>query len=373
MKSYLDNIQVRFHQLLQNFLNGYTLDRKSKILYPLLDKNIIPTEWSEMILALGEELPKTSAYLKNNNNGDPASVARLISIFYSEFYSKGKEGTTKCEVRIGKDFEAWHNDASKIQDKKLGIVYKIKTHVTRNLSSEIVDFFVHGSFSTLDYTEWSDLDLIAIVKNETLADYNRLLSLRKKLIKLNKILFYNDPLQHHGCNIICEPEMNYYPSSFFPPNLFSYSTSFYGTKSLQFIVRDSSKEALALLKGHLSSADMYFDKTRPSLYDWKLFCHTILLIPALYLENKHIYVYKRHSYEQAKEDFASKEWAIVERIGEVRNNFFFNPLWVNILLRLSPSYWQPKIVLMFYPKAPKHLNEIKTEVHNFTNAVRTKI
>ncbi|MFC1864250.1 nucleotidyltransferase domain-containing protein [Chloroflexota bacterium] len=373
MKSQLDNIQVRFHQLLQSFLNGYTLDRKSKILYPLVDKNIVSEELLTRILALEREMPKTSYYLRNSSLGSPTSIAKFISLFYSEFYSKKLEGTTKSEVQIGKDFGEWHREASQIQDKKLGIVYKIKKYVEKNISAEIVDFFIHGSFSTLDYTKWSDLDLLVIVKTETLADYSRLLHLRKKLIALNKFLFYNDPLQHHGCNVLGEEEMDYYPPSFFPPHLFGYSTSFYGTKNLQFRVRDSGKEVLGLLEGHLGSTERYFNKSIPSLYDWKLFCHNVLLIPTLYLEARDIYAYKKFSFEKARKEFTPEEWSAVERISKIRDSFYFNPLWAKLLLKCSPSYWPLVIVLMFFPRAPQHTNEIKNEVFNFAHAIRREI
>jgi predicted nucleotidyltransferase len=363
------DILYRFHSHLESFLNGYTLSHISKIFYPVIDYNTV--FWCSEISKqeCQKEFPKTSELLISGKNLSSREVAAMISSFYRELDEKIPK-PKKDYVEIWRDYKEWLKEANAIWEPKLEIIPKIKDYVDHDLKDYVVDFFIHGSFSTLDYTKWSDLDLLIILKKETVEDTKKLIAVRKKIIKLNKSLFLNDPLQHHGIFIIAEPEMGTYIQSFFPTELFKYSTAFYGTKKLMFNVIPSRMYVRNVLKSLLNYIKHFPDNF--SLYDWKLFCHAILLIPSLYIEAKGRYIYKKFSFDAAKGDFSKGDWEVIEQISRLRRVFYYNPFWTKLFL-IMPTYWYLVAFIRFFIKGPKNVDDLIKKGKRFAEAVEEKV
>lgn len=369
----IDDIHYEFYSLLNSFLNGFTLSRISKLFYPFMDVNNIPLEINKIITRL-PEVSRTVHHLGVKRITNSEQFAVLVSVFCQSLLNISTNDSKKEKVLINifQSYEAWLNKAVDRNDfkSKLEIITKIKKTMDV-IKSYIIDSFLLGSFSTLDYTKWSDIDILLILKKNTIESSNDLLKVRRIVMKINKLLFTNDPLQHHGIFIISELDMKRYNQAFMPIENFRYSTSFYNTKYLEFSLIDSNKFILKELKS-IKDNIKNFAVNNINIYDWKLFCHIVLLIPVLYLEAKGIYVYKKFSFEIARKDFNSSEWEVIETMTRLREEFYFNPPWTKVFL-LLPSFWCLVYFIKLFIKYRKDVSDIVVRSKKFINAVEEKL
>lgn len=316
--------QLEMHEAMEDFVNGYTLENSSKLFFPLVDRNIL----------FGRSMKGKEA-------------AKLISDFYRKYRSGGK----KKKIKIGKNFSEWKKKA---RGTRTNIIKDIRNYVQREMRPYIVDFFIHGSFSTMDISEWSDIDSLVILRREVVEDPELLLRVRKKMMGINKMLLLNDPLQHHGVFVVTEHELENYRQSFLPVEVLGYSTSFFGTKNLQVRINTSKEDARKILKEHINYIKRFKSN---SLYDWKLFCHIMLLLPLLYLQARGKYMYKKFSFSKARPMFG-KEWSVIDEFSAIRKGFSYRPKWNRVIVKLSPNFWYPLALTRIFVKAPEETEHL---------------
>ena len=63
--------------------------------------------------------------------------------------------------------------------KQLEPIPQLYKYTTDHLSEHLIGFYLHGSFSTLDPVEYSDLDTLMIVKKSVVNDPEKLYELRE--------------------------------------------------------------------------------------------------------------------------------------------------------------------------------------------------
>ena len=102
---------------------------------------------------------------------------------------------------------------------------------------------IHGSMSTMDYTPYSDIDLLAIITRDAAKDPVALLALRKAMRQVCSVLYEYDPLQHHGVFFCTEYELTHYPEAFLPIASLQRARQFGGSCVLNIAPRDSLFEA----------------------------------------------------------------------------------------------------------------------------------
>ncbi|MBI3556191.1 MAG: nucleotidyltransferase domain-containing protein [Deltaproteobacteria bacterium] len=215
--------------------------------------------------------------------------------------------------------------ASELASPFLRPLAELQAYVSRSFSSEeLVGFYVHGSFATMDYSEnFSDLDTLVILRKEVADDPKWAMDVKRRLSRSNTFLYLMDPLQHHHHFTLTEYDLAHYFEPIFPLILFEYAvelTGFGNKLTFHCHTPDSSlREPLAASLG-------YFESYWPSMqrlraYDVKNAVSNILLLPALYLQCKTgKYLYKRDTFERAKPDFEPALWSIVERASQVRGS-----------------------------------------------------
>ena len=125
------------------------------------------------------------------------------------------------------------NDIEIVVDEYTGnnpYVIKMKDVLRESLQETLRGVFVHGSLGTYEEINYSDFDALAVIKQETISDSEKLYSTIKSLNSALKIMYEMDPLQHHGWFILTEDEFFDYPDSYFPAELFRHSKSLSGRK-----------------------------------------------------------------------------------------------------------------------------------------------
>lgn len=104
----------------------------------------------------------------------------------------------------------------------------------KKIEDKIIGLYLLGSYATHDYTTWSDVDLLMILKEETLKEKKSLLECKKSIEKINKILLRIDPLQHHGVFILPEKELHNYSEAFFPISFLEKGICIMGKEKIKF-------------------------------------------------------------------------------------------------------------------------------------------
>ena len=187
---------------------------------------------------------------------------------------------------------------------------------------DIRGFYLHGSLSTMDYISgWSDADTLMIIRKDVVKNHQKILKLRKSTIKIVKNLFRIDQHHLHGCFIISEEEMQFFPEIFFPLEILKYSTCIYGSNNLVFNVRNDKEERKDLFNGFFK----YFEDTllrKPkNIMEWKKFYHMLLMLPTIYFQTKGQHMYKRLSFDLIKKEFNQEQISPLNKVTWIMNNW----------------------------------------------------
>jgi hypothetical protein len=272
-------------------------------------------------------------------------------------------------------FEVWQK---KVKDRKyLRPVFLLDDYLKKNISDELVGFYLHGSLASLDYVPgYSDLDAIAIIRKE------KRLS-KKKMKQINKFPFLIDLLQHHPVSILEEKEMENYTRADLPVSLFEKAVAL-GRSRLQltFDVKDfGARKLLEEFSQQFENWD--FKNYQPkSALELKFFLSMVQLLPALYLQAKtKKWGKKKDSFQRAKGDF-DREWEIIEKATQARSIWRYSPIFSprvqDFLLRipnLERLVWLYGKFLMPIPQEIKKImdSQMVKEAHNLTQAMIRKI
>lgn len=197
----------------------------------------------------------------------------------------------------------------------------------RNKSEYFVDVIIHGSVADNTVVKnWSDVDILAVVKEKVFENVDRFLTLRNFLISIEDELYKFDPFQHHGIQFISEADLKFYPESFLPLVVLRYSQSLIKTGNLDFYIRNSAAEkekyfySLAKLFQEAVKKGFLFHHPRNGIflknnfanknnnfYQLKYFISLILLLPSLFIGLVDEPIYKKNSFESIKNYFNNKE------------------------------------------------------------------
>jgi len=323
----VDFLQKELHEAVYSYVNG-GFSKAGYILYPFvkgLSKDIFKK--ISDVKAAAEFLDESgcdfsnslSLYRNTRLNGKSAPV--FISQLYRDFSGIEKSGVKNKKVRFKKiDIK----DYNKKDFEYLKPVIELKDFANDSLRDFVVDMHIHGSIATRDYVKgWSDLDTLIIIKKGVINDAELLAELRKILYKSKKYFYLVDPLQHHGHMAVTEYDMGYYCQAFFPLVLFDYSKSVFGSKYLNFGVRDDKAERMGrfhAFSGYFKS--LYSGRIKSmGCYELKFLLHMISLFPTMYLQAKGMHVYKKFSFGIAKRDFSKSEWNPIEAATGIRSRW----------------------------------------------------
>ena len=161
-------LQNRIHNSLDIFLNGYSLNKVSKLAYPLIDINENPFIELLGILDKLEGFEQSKKIIKKNQKTiSKKEYAEILATLYKEFYtSLPKTDLSTKKIDKINTFSSWN---SKINDNEIKETMLTIKNICCNM--EIIGFYLHGSLSTLDYIKgWSDADTLMIIKKDVVKD-----------------------------------------------------------------------------------------------------------------------------------------------------------------------------------------------------------
>lgn len=226
------------------------------------------------------------------------------------------------------------------KDKKHIPVKNISRIFQKN-SRYFKDAIMLGSVATGEVIpNWSDLDMLVIVKKSALENSNNFIQLRKSLFLAEKELYKFDPFQHHGIQFIFEDDLGFYPEYFMPLEVLKYGKSLIKKGKTDFYIRNSKDEQkrrfYSLLKlfeessktgifRHHARNGVYlknnFLNKKDNFYQLKYFISVVLMLPSYFLELLEGSCYKKDSFCKIRKYFKEEDLEIIEKCEGVRNLF----------------------------------------------------
>lgn len=310
----------------------------------------------------------SSSHLKN-----PFETISFLYRNYLNVKSDIRSSSKQSTILIDKQIEL-----SLYNGETHTFLRKIKHHCEEKLSPYMRGDFIHGSLATLDYTDFSDVDVGLIVKNEVMLSPEHLKELKRSLKSALKIILKFDNLQHHGFFIIPEGFLINYPKDYLPEEVFAYSKSL--SKPFRLKIREYEQPDYAREKFANMAKTIIRKTSNPprNLYDLKLFLSQFMLLPTLYLQAKGIYEYKKFSFEIVRKEFP-EDWWVIDEASKIRNDWIRpNSTIFKTLLDTSPNPWlAPLIYKKLYWRIPNWVsNEFNDKfykgIKNLSNKMMSK-
>lgn len=334
-------------------LSGNYLSNTAKFFYPFI--KFIHSSVNQEILDIKDKLC-IKCDIKPN-----ASLYEVLVESIKWFKSKVDRGFIKLnsvELTIPKTYDPEH-----YKEPKFFPINDLCEYIKKELNPYLIDAYIHGSLSTMDYTEYSDLDTLFIIKEEALEDPEQIKELEKLFIKSLKYLHEFDPLQHHGHFLLIESDLKFYNQSFLPLSALELSTSILGKgNNLRIYVRNSEDESrlrfiesIKVIRRYANEAD----KLR-NFYYIKGFLSHFMILPVLFLQLKGEYVSKKDSFNILKKKLPPNIWECMEKVSAIRQDWNQTMLPSVRRLRNMVGMWNP-LLLSFFSKYFYRYNTLKNE------------
>lgn len=202
-------------------------------------------------------------------------------------------------------------------------ILKIRNYIEENMSADVVAVYLHGSTGTNELINYSDFDGILILKDECLANSNRIKRIALEIQDTFDLMLQLDPLQHHGWQLFSESDMLHFDDASFPTELFRHATTLYGKTEvlikLNSASADYSKPFNSLSNSILKRTA---EKCPVTLFEVKILLSEFMLLPALFIQAKEQRgIFKKESFPAAAKYFTSEDWQIMYEVSDIRANW----------------------------------------------------
>jgi len=350
-------IQEKTNRLITLCLAGSYLSNSSKIFYPLS---------METHQVIAKEILDIRKYFSNALNGRLsndlhsllAEAIKTLTLSVEDLPQNSKNET----IVLTENY-----DSKKYSHPRLKTIKKFRRFIVEKLEPYLTGAYIHGSLSTMDYTGYSDLDTLFIIKQEALEDPQKIKKLEKLFIRSTRFLYQFDPLQHHGHFFLLESDLRNYNQSFLPLSTIKLSTSLLnkGTR-LELSIRNFDGASKQRFMNSLQIVRRYIlndSKKLVTPYYLKVLFSHFMLLPVLFLQLKGEYVSKKDSFEILERDIPLNIWQSIEQVSAIRREWNQrNSFLIRQIIHLL-GMWNP-LLIPFFSKSFIKKNPIRIEVVN---------
>ncbi len=196
-------------------------------------------------------------------------------------------------------------------------------------ASSVVKVLVHGSIASCDEIPYSDFDGLIIIDPHKFSNSKDLLMVRKAISASEQVMYQMDALQHHGWKILLSDELNNYPDAAFPLHLLQEGKVIYANNHEPVqIYLDKNKQDYQYPFQHLTrSIIRKCHKPPQDLYEFKILCSEIMLLPAIFLQAiYHKPVSKKISFSQMEKEFTGIDQDIIIQVSQWRQEWKQEPV-----------------------------------------------
>jgi len=322
-------IQLKIIELLNKFMYGDTLSKASRYLYPIVERHLIKEmlidELIENIIDIKknraksfEKSLKILQKIRFNKYCSASYVCKIICSLYEELEQEVNSYNIKTiKIKVNKFDRKYYSKKSELEP-----IVQLSNYINKELKDDLLEFLIHGSYSTLDYVKRSsDLDTLLIIKKDIIKNVDRLYKFKKRIYRTIKYLWLMDPYQHHGHFTITEIDLKYYPQSFFPIILFNYSKSLLNKNNNLYIcpIEDKMNLFTNFMKiyNRVKKGKNKKDGFK-NLYEFKSYLHYAMLIPTIFIELTNNFIYKKYSFYHIKK-YRFKKAEIIDKATKIRS------------------------------------------------------
>ncbi|MEX0968007.1 MAG: hypothetical protein WD077_12265 [Bacteroidia bacterium] len=206
-------------------------------------------------------------------------------------------------------------------------VLEMMDFLLMHLQGELAGAYVHGSLGTSEEIAYSDFDALVILKDSVVSDPAKLAKVASRLHRARYIMQRFDPLQHHGWFVLTESDLQHYPQTYFPHQLFDNAKSLLTDQGLHLkLYLNKEADYITPLKNLAGSIINKLEKRDypQTMYQLKGLTSEFMLLPALYVQAETGNgIYKRESFSEAKKDFTKDEWFIMDEVSRIRKDWHY--------------------------------------------------
>ncbi len=325
---------------LQGFLNGDSLTAGSRVFYPFLKQNInnwnrllysnLAKDMHGLLMLLEAKYPKISfpsskeilRAVANKKTISSHRYASILSTLYMEIEKNLavlNPNPKYQKVYLLHDYQAWKKKSN--NDRFLQPLHDLGSYLS-SFQGHFSHLVLHGSLSTLDYTNFSDIDFMIVLKKESLTP-KTLVFLRNKVLYARHYLDLLNPFNHHGFLILNDIDLSFYRQSYLPIETLEHATSFLGgQKAISINVIPDDKENERLRREKLIRKIKYVQNLSPkNAYELLDKISSFLLIPTLLLARQGVKLYKRESFPQIKKRLSKQEQSLLDLVSQARRDW----------------------------------------------------
>lgn len=314
--------QATLHGALASYLHGKDLTRASRVLFPLVASGA----------PLGGRIRHAAAAMGLSLRG---SLPDLLAGGY-----RALDDLTPPPGEM-REFElpAW--DARR--HGRIAALRDARAHLLEVSRGTGLEFFLHGSFASLDFTGYSDLDTLVLVPRTTAVDPDALHAARHGLVRTWRALKEFDPLQHHGHFILTEVDLRGYPDPLLPSVILERTVAL-ATKRRLLRARSCPAPALAAERFFAIAHRFLRTDLRRGLgnaYRLKSDLSVFMLLPALWCQARGRPLDKKRSFRAVYPLLSPPAVDAFRRAAEIRSVWRYaeppahrwvRRLWINPLL-----------------------------------------
>ncbi|MCH7948843.1 MAG: DUF4197 family protein [candidate division Zixibacteria bacterium] len=194
----------------------------------------------------------------------------------------------------------------------------------------------------------------------------RVQNVADRLRRATAIMYEFDPLQHHGWFVLTEADLECYPETYFPHELFRHSKALLPGqgRKLSLHLKDDKSDNLEQPFWNLSN----YVITRLSQHDYpknayqlKGLLSQFMLLPTLYVQGRDGKgIYKKFSFARARKDFSSWQWTTMDEVSEIRADWHVDIPLLKKKLLASDHFFRRRYARKFGPAIPEKVKQSLT-------------
>ncbi len=206
----------------------------------------------------------------------------------------------------------------------------------RPVQTHLIGVWLHGSLATADYTAYSDVDALLVLRDEVLEDVTVYQQVKTAILAALYHVFLFDPLQHHGFFVGTAPLLKMWPAAYLPAAALVHARP--TGPVLHPVVIHEHRDIAQEKKLFHNLVQQIYRATKPAnLYKAKGLLSQFMLLPAAYCQAMGHPVYKRESFGLVQEQFPV-QWQPMEEASRIRQEWNppKRPFWSLLLSLTNP-------------------------------------
>lgn len=245
-------------------------------------------------------------------------------------------------------------------------VRSMQKYLEKECGYLLIGVILHGSVATGEEIDYSDCDVLAILRREVFESNAKLRHVAWRLFRAKKFMNKFDPLQHHGWFVLSEDDLLTYPEYYLPLEVLRRSKALFPPEGLKVRLKpifdkEKNRESFQRLSMGVIRRLSEVPPIR-NLYELKGLMSQFMLLPSLYVQVRDGRgVFKKDSFAAARRDFSVDLWSIMDEVSEIRESWEYRMSWITKWILSNGSVWRDLLAPRIAPRIPRSLKAILSE------------